>query len=66
MNFRQIKNICCEGAGYVGCQTMAVIAEKCPHIKVTVVDINIKCIARWNEKDLSNLPIYEPWTSLCN
>ena len=36
-----IKNICCIGAGYVG-PTMAVIAQKCPHIKVTVVDLNEK------------------------
>ena len=63
MNFKKIKNICCIGAGYVGGPTMAVIAEKCPHIKVTVVDINIKRIADWNDKDLSNLPIYEPGLS---
>ncbi len=55
-----IKNICCIGAGYVGGPTMSVIAEKCPHIKVTVVDINAKRIADWNDKNLSNLPIYEP------
>ena len=36
----QIKNICCIGAGYVGGPTMAVIAQKCPEINVTVVDIN--------------------------
>lgn len=36
----KIKNICCIGAGYVGGSTMAVIAQKCPEIKVTVVDIN--------------------------
>ena len=34
----KIKNICCIGAGYVGGPTMAVIALKCPNIKVTVVD----------------------------
>ena len=39
-----IKNICCIGAGYVGGPTMAVIAQKCPHIKVTVVDLNEKRI----------------------
>ena len=32
--------ICCLGAGYVGGPTMAVIAEKCSHAIVTVVDIN--------------------------
>jgi len=30
----KIKQICCIGAGYVGGPTMAVIALKCPHIKV--------------------------------
>lgn len=55
-----IKNICCIGAGYVGGPTMSVIAQKCPQIKVTVVDINEARIAAWNHKDLSKLPIYEP------
>src|SRR5690606_7556173 len=55
-----IKNICCIGAGYVGGPTMSVIAQKCPHIKVTVVDINEARIAAWNDKDVSNLPVYEP------
>ena len=36
----KIKNICCIGAGYVGGPTMAVIAEKCPSINVTCVDID--------------------------
>ncbi|MFL0352900.1 UDP-glucose 6-dehydrogenase [Xanthomarina sp. GH4-25] len=56
----KIKNICCIGAGYVGGPTMAVIAQKCPHIKVTVVDINEARIAAWNDKDLSKLPVFEP------
>ena len=55
----QIKNICCIGAGYVGGPTMAVIAMKCPDIKVTVVDLNSARIAAWNGP-LENLPIYEP------
>lgn len=55
-----IKNICCIGAGYVGGPTMAVIAAQCPHIKVTVVDMNQKRIDAWNDKDLSKLPVYEP------
>ena len=55
----QIKNICCIGAGYVGGPTMAVIALKCPNIKVTVVDLNSERIAAWNGP-LENLPIYEP------
>jgi len=56
----KIKNICCIGAGYVGGPTMAVIAQKCPHIKVTVVDINEARIDAWNGEDLSKLPVYEP------
>jgi UDPglucose 6-dehydrogenase len=53
----KVKNICCIGAGYVGGPTMAVIAQKCPHIKVTVVDINADRIAAWQT---DTLPIYEP------
>ncbi|MBP1839127.1 UDP-glucose 6-dehydrogenase [Formosa algae] len=56
----KIKNICCIGAGYVGGPTMAVIAQKNPGIKVTVVDLNEKRIAAWNDSNLDNLPIYEP------
>lgn len=36
---------------------MAMIAAKCPHIKVTVVDLNESRIAAWNSQDL---PVYEP------
>ena len=56
----EIKNICCIGAGYVGGPTMAVIADKCPDIKVEVVDINIERINQWNSHNLDLLPIYEP------
>lgn len=58
-----IKNICCIGAGYVGGPTMAVIAQKCPHIKVTVVDLNENRIAAWNHENVANIPIYEPGLS---
>ena len=58
----QIKNICCIGAGYVGGPTMAVIALKCPHLKVTVVDSNSKKIKAWNGP-LQELPVYEPGLS---
>ncbi len=58
-----ITNICCIGAGYVGGPTMAIIAQKCPHIKVTVVDLNEKRIAAWNDADVNNIPIYEPGLS---
>ncbi|KAI1404995.1 nucleotide sugar dehydrogenase [Hypoxylon fuscum] len=54
---RQVRNICCVGAGYVGGPTAAVIAYQNPHIHVTVVDKNEKRIRRWNSK---HLPIYEP------
>ncbi|MFN5331604.1 MAG: nucleotide sugar dehydrogenase, partial [Bacteroidota bacterium] len=56
----RIKNICCIGAGYVGGPTMSVIAQKCPNIRVVVVDSNEARIAAWNQEDLSQLPIYEP------
>lgn len=56
----KITKVCCIGAGYVGGPTMAVIAQKCPHIQVTVVDINAARIAAWNDEDLSKLPVYEP------
>jgi UDPglucose 6-dehydrogenase len=49
--------VCCIGAGYVGGPTMAVIAQKCPDIEVTVVDINKQRIAEWNS---DQLPVYEP------
>jgi len=55
-----IKSICCIGAGYFGGPTMSVIAQKNPHIKVTVVDVNADRIAAWNSEDLSQLPIFEP------
>jgi UDPglucose 6-dehydrogenase len=57
---KEISSICCIGAGYVGGPTMTVIAHKCPHIKVTVVDINPERIARWNAENLEELPVYEP------
>ncbi len=56
----KIKNICCIGAGYVGGPTMSVIAKNCPHIEVSVVDINKERIALWNDANLDNLPVYEP------
>lgn len=59
----KIKNICCIGAGYVGGPTMAVIAQKCPKVKVTVVDINEQRIQLWNDPDVNNIPVYEPGLS---
>jgi UDPglucose 6-dehydrogenase len=51
------KKILCIGAGYVGGITMAVIADKCPEYKVTLVDIDHEKIDKWNSDEL---PIYEP------
>ena len=51
------KTILCIGAGYVGGPTMAVIADKCPDYKITVVDLNEERINDWNS---DTLPIYEP------
>ena len=56
----KITKICCIGAGYVGGPTMAVIAQKCPHIQVTVVDLNEERIKAWNDENTDNIPIYEP------
>ena len=36
---------------------MAMIAAKCPHIRVDVVDLNAERIAAWNSDEL---PVYEP------
>jgi UDPglucose 6-dehydrogenase len=52
-----IKNITCIGAGYVGGPTMSVIADRCPDIRVTVVDMNADRIAAWNSE---NIPVFEP------
>jgi UDPglucose 6-dehydrogenase len=54
---RRILNITCIGAGYVGGPTMAVIADRCPDISVTVIDLNEARIAAWNSE---SLPVYEP------
>lgn len=59
----KITKICCIGAGYVGGPTMAVIAKKCPHIQVTVVDLNTERIKAWNDENVENIPIYEPGLS---
>ncbi|WPO79535.1 UDP-glucose 6-dehydrogenase [Flavobacterium sp. KACC 22761] len=59
----KITKICCIGAGYVGGPTMAVIAQKCPHIQVTVVDLNEQRIKDWNDPNTENIPIYEPGLS---
>ena len=60
MPSKEIKNICCIGAGYVGGPTMAVLAKYCPDIQVTVTDSNLDRIRAWNSNDLSKLPVFEP------
>jgi len=55
----KVTKICCIGAGYVGGPTCAVIALKCPHITVTIVDLNKARVDAWNSPDYA-LPIYEP------
>ncbi|XP_025923660.1 UDP-glucose 6-dehydrogenase-like isoform X2 [Apteryx rowi] len=52
-----VKRICCIGAGYVGGPTCSVIAQMCPEIAVTVVDVNEERIQAWNS---DQLPIFEP------
>jgi len=51
------KKIVCIGAGYVGGPTMAVIADRCPSIDVTVLDLDVARIAAWNGE---RLPVFEP------
>lgn len=53
----KVTRIVCVGAGYVGGPTMAVIAEKCPEIEVTVVDVDENKIKAWQN---SPIPIKEP------
>ncbi|MFM8524625.1 MAG: nucleotide sugar dehydrogenase [Cyanobacteriota bacterium] len=55
-----LQRVCCIGAGYVGGPTMAVIADRCPDLQVTVVDSNPERIAAWNDPDPARLPVYEP------
>ncbi len=53
----KINTICCLGAGYVGGPTMALIAAKCPHLRVVVADLCEQRIHAWNS---DSLPVYEP------
>ncbi|HEX7926430.1 MAG TPA: nucleotide sugar dehydrogenase, partial [bacterium] len=55
-----VRNVLCIGAGYVGGPTMALIADRCPEVRVTVVDVNETRIAQWNS---NNLPVFEPGLS---
>lgn len=53
-------NICCIGAGYVGGPSMAVMADFCPGLNISVVDIDRRRIDAWNNEDSASLPVYEP------
>ena len=56
----KISKICCIGAGYVGGPTMAVLADNCEDIVITVVDINQERINNWNSENYNDIPVYEP------
>ena len=60
MVVKNIQSICCIGAGYVGGPTMAVIADNCPNINITIVDLNKERIDLWNSDDITKIPIFEP------
>lgn len=53
----KINKVCCIGAGYVGGPTCAVMANRIPSVKVTVVDLDSSRIDAWNS---NSLPFYEP------
>lgn len=53
----KVNTICCIGAGYVGGPTCSVIAQRCPHINVIIVDVNPHRINAWNS---DTLPVFEP------
>ena len=53
----KVEKILCMGAGYVGGPTMSVVADRCPHLRVTVADVNPERIRQWNS---DRLPVYEP------
>lgn len=55
-----VKNICCIGAGYVGGPSMAVMADNCPGVEISVVDVDKDRINCWNNLNNAPLPIYEP------
>ena len=52
-----VREIACIGAGYVGGPTMAVLADRCPEVRVTVLDVDPGRVAAWNS---DRLPVYEP------
>lgn len=55
-----VQTICCIGAGYVGGPSMAVMADRCPGLDITVVDLDTARIDAWNNLGHGPLPVYEP------
>jgi len=55
-----VQTICCIGAGYVGGPSMAVMADRCPGLDITVVDLDQQRIDAWNNLGRGSLPVYEP------
>lgn len=55
-----VQTICCIGAGYVGGPSMAVMADRCPGLDITVVDLDQARIDAWNNLGHGPLPVYEP------
>ncbi len=55
-----VQTICCIGAGYVGGPSMAVMADRCPGIDITVVDLDQARVDAWNNLGHGPLPVYEP------
>ena len=47
------------GGGHTGVPIMALIASKCPELRVVCCDDDPGVVERWNSPDF-NLPIYEP------
>ena len=51
------KSIAVLGAGHVGAPHAILLAKKCPDIRVTILDNDVRKIAAWNS---STLPFFEP------
>ena len=54
-----LKKVTCLGAGYVGGNTLSVLAKYHSDIDFYCADLNEKKISAWNSKNLKKLPVYE-------
>jgi len=54
------RNICCIGANHSGVLPMAVMADFCPGLTITVADKDRQRIDAWNRLGRQELPVYEP------